>query len=215
MAHCKLSIIMPLYNRIESEYRLLSKLKSQIDDSGADVEVIVINDGSTEELEYLDSVIHLCREAGFRYVEQDNGGESYARNQGMRLMTGDFFIFLDCDDDIVDDYIENLSGEMDKSYDLVAFKWKYMESGETGAWHDKPIVNWNVWSYLFNSRYFKDTEFDENMNVASDYFYLEKYAKDARVKYTDKMVVIYNAGNPQSLSNRFARGEIKARKEEE
>ena len=85
------SVIVPTYNRAEW---IGATLRSVLTQSQPALEVIVIDDGSTDAT---DTVV-----AGFappvRYVRQDNAGVSAARNHGARLATSEMIAFVDSDD---------------------------------------------------------------------------------------------------------------------
>lgn len=85
------SVIVPTYNRAR-QCRL--SVESVLNQSYSNVEVLVIDDGSTDdteaEISNLDSRV--------RYIKQENGGVTVARNTGLRAATGDFIAFLDSDD---------------------------------------------------------------------------------------------------------------------
>jgi glycosyltransferase involved in cell wall biosynthesis len=88
------SIIMPVYN---IETCLPSALESVIAQTYTNIEVILVDDGSS------DSSASICRQysqkyAGIRYVRQERGGVSAARNRGIRETAGEYLIFLDSDD---------------------------------------------------------------------------------------------------------------------
>ena len=216
----RVSIIITLYNRLEMCTRLLFKLQEQIEKAKAKdkVQVVVINDGSTEEKEWLKPVENLCKEYGFLYHYQKNGGEAAARNAGIDYSTGEYFTYLDCDDDIVPEYLENILEGTKYSYDAVAYKWVYKDDGAEGEWHEKPLVNWNVWSWIYKTEKFKPYRFDTNRIIASDYFWLEEVFKknpNMSICYADdRRTIIYNSNNPNNLTNRFARGEVEANREE-
>ena len=85
------SIIIPTYNRAGL---ITETLKSVFAQTYKDYEVIVIDDGSTDNTEevlapYMDRI---------RYIRQENAGVSVARNRGMLAATGEFIAFLDSDD---------------------------------------------------------------------------------------------------------------------
>jgi glycosyltransferase involved in cell wall biosynthesis len=216
----RVSIIITLYNRLEMCLRLLYKLEEQIEKNHAEdqVQVIVLNDGSTEEQVFLKPIEYVCDKFGFEYHYQENAGEAAARNAGKNLSKGDYFTYLDCDDDMVPEYLQNILESMKYGYDAVAYKWVYRDTGEVGVWHDRPLVNWNVWSWIYKTSQFQSYDFDTNRIIASDYFWLEECFKDRpylKVCYADdKKTIIYNADNKDNLSNRFARGEVKANREE-
>ncbi len=89
---CKVSVIIPTYNRAEM---VGEAVQSALNQSYPHVEVIVVDDGSTDGTEEL-----VRREFGdrIRYLYQENSGRSRARNRGIEAATGDAFIFLDSDD---------------------------------------------------------------------------------------------------------------------
>ena len=98
------SIIVPIYN---SDNYLDRCLKSILCQTYINLEIILINDGST------DTSLNICKE----YIEKDsrvilidkiNEGVSIARNTGIQKSTGDYIAFLDADDWIAPNYIEHL-----------------------------------------------------------------------------------------------------------
>lgn len=220
MENCRLSIIITLYNRLEMCTRLLFKLQEQIEKNNAKdkVQVIVVNDGSTEEQEWLKPIKGLCDEFGFEYHYQKNGGEAAARNKGKDLSKGLYFTYVDCDDDITPEYLANVLEGANYDWDAVAYKWIYKDTGAECDWHERPLVNWNVWSWIYKTSEFQYYDFDIKRIIASDYFWLEDAFKDRpnlKVCYADdRRTIIYNSNNPNNLTNRFSRGEVKANREE-
>jgi glycosyltransferase involved in cell wall biosynthesis len=89
------SVVIPAYNR--ARY-LPATVESALAQEGADVEVIVVDDGSTDDTE---SVIERHKKEWgerFRYIWQENAERCAARNHGLRLARGEFVAFLDSDD---------------------------------------------------------------------------------------------------------------------
>jgi len=85
------SVIIPTYNRAKD---CLSSVRSVLGQTYANVEIIVIDDGSTDETsESLFSFDHRIK-----YIRQENSGVSAARNTGLAAATGDYIAFLDSDD---------------------------------------------------------------------------------------------------------------------
>ena len=215
----KVSIIIPIYNRLELGLRLIEKLHKQLQEANRldYTQVICINDGSTEELEFEGKIEDTCKAYGFEYYKQENVGGAATCNKGIEKVTGDYFTFIDCDDDIVPEYVKNIFSELGDMEHLVAYKWYFKEPRVLGEWHDRPYVNWNVWSYLFRSDYFRQFKFDENINVGWDYDFVHRSIganPGIYIRYNpNKALVIYNEQNPKSITNRFHRGEIKVRKD--
>lgn len=99
------SVIITCYNY--GEY-VEESIRSVWDQTYKNVELIVINDGSTDDS---DQVIRaLTIERGFRYIAQDNAGIIVTRNKGMSLAKGDFVMQLDADDWLDKTYIEKCVG---------------------------------------------------------------------------------------------------------
>jgi hypothetical protein len=88
------SVIIPTYNTA----RYLSEaLESVMDQTYKDIEVIVIDDGSTDDTREIVQLYRM-RDRRIRYCLQDNSGPSAARNRGMREANGTYIAFLDADD---------------------------------------------------------------------------------------------------------------------
>ena len=96
------SIIMPVYNK---EQYILNSLKSVINQSFKDWELIIINDGSTDGS--LD-IINSLHDNRIRTYTIENHGVSYARNYGLAKAHGKYITFLDADDYIDKDFLQNI-----------------------------------------------------------------------------------------------------------
>lgn len=92
----KLSVIIPVYN--VEEY-LEECVNSVFHQSYADLEIILVNDGSTDDSGILVDAL-AQRDKRVRAVHKENAGLGAARNTGISVATGDFFTFLDSDDAI-------------------------------------------------------------------------------------------------------------------
>jgi glycosyltransferase involved in cell wall biosynthesis len=87
----KVSVIIPTYNR--ANY-IAAAIQSVLDQTLRDVEVVVVDDGSTD-----DTAERLAPVAGkLNYVRTGNQGPARARNEGMRRATGEYIAYLDSDD---------------------------------------------------------------------------------------------------------------------
>lgn len=107
----KISVIIPVYN--VQDY--LSKcLESVVNQSYANLEIILVDDGST------DSSGVICdewveKDSRIRVVHKENGGISEARNVGLRIATGEYIAFVDSDDIIHSKMYELLLQAMDQN----------------------------------------------------------------------------------------------------
>ena len=100
-SHPLVSIILPVYNQAPF---LSTCIESVIDQNWGNWELIIINDGSTDESE---RIILSYKDPRIRYIHQENRGVSSARNAGLQAMGGDFFCFLDSDDQLPAESIDS------------------------------------------------------------------------------------------------------------
>jgi glycosyltransferase involved in cell wall biosynthesis len=93
------SVIIPAYNKAQLTVKTVESVLAQ---TYPHLEIIVVDDGSTDDtrlaLKFFDQRI--------RYVYKKNGGACSARNEGIRLATGNFMAFIDCDDLYVPEKLE-------------------------------------------------------------------------------------------------------------
>lgn len=104
------SVIVPIYN---SEKYLERCLESIIKQSYSDIEIILVNDGSTDNsgaiCQYYGSL-----DSRITIINQENQGVSAARNCGMSFTRGKYILFCDSDDKIADKYIECLVNQIEE-----------------------------------------------------------------------------------------------------
>lgn len=101
----KISIIIPVYNL---EQCLEECLQSVINQTYPNLEIILINDGSTDNSLEICSRYKKIDNRRIAIVNIKNHGVSYARNLGLKLATGSFISFIDGDDIVEEDFIETL-----------------------------------------------------------------------------------------------------------
>lgn len=107
------SIISPCYNGEHYVDRLLGSIMAQ---SYNNLEVIIVNDGSTDNTkDVVLSYMQRCESKGIKlvYLEQDNQGQSAAINKALPIFTGDYIAFVDSDDILTNDAIEKKVAYMD------------------------------------------------------------------------------------------------------
>ena len=96
------SVIIPVYNK---DKFVAKTLKSVLNQSFIDFEIIVVNDGSTDESEH---VILNLRDKRIRYFSKKNEGVAAARNFGIEKATADYICFLDADDYWFPNFLETM-----------------------------------------------------------------------------------------------------------
>ena len=177
------SIITPVYNAAK---RLSCCLESICSQTFADLQIVLVDDGSTDETPAI------CEEASRHdaricVVRQDNAGPAAARNAGLDAATGEWIAFVDADDRIEPCYIETLlSLAQSKRADIVASDCMFFEHGITrrfgmtvpnriydsreklwGAFLSDELA-WSLWAKLYRAELFDGMRFDAEDYIAED-----------------------------------------------
>ncbi|MGO5070048.1 glycosyltransferase family 2 protein [Roseburia faecis] len=186
------SVIVPVYNTEKYIERCLKSLKEQ---TYKNIEVILIDDGST------DNTLHVCEkykreDRRFSFTTKTNTGVSDTRNIGIEKAKGKYVVFVDSDDYVENDYIETLVQGME-SYDvqMACVEYKII-SGNNQKLHRymEKDVCMNAESainclgdqrffqgYLWNKIFVKDIilnnnlTFDTNIRLCEDMLFCLKY----------------------------------------
>lgn len=183
------SIIIPVYN---TEKYLRQCLDSVVNQTLKDIEIICVNDGST------DNSLNILKE----YKEKDNRikvfnvenhGVSYARNLGLNHVSGEYVVFIDSDDYVNDVFIEELyNNELETFSDLV-FSGRILKNKDDkiiSKWIPKKEISYNpindyddftqwhtVVEKLFKYDIIKQNRlyFDETLCYGEDSLFLTQY----------------------------------------
>lgn len=111
------SIIIPVYN---SEKYIQRCINSIINQSYKNIEIIVIDDGSSDSSVDIISN-YLCKDSRIKLYSQKNSGPSVARNYGLSMASGKYITFCDSDDYLEYNYIEQLTKSIEElDVDIVA-----------------------------------------------------------------------------------------------
>lgn len=105
----KYSIIVPAYN---TEKYIDKCLKSIFSNTYKNFEVIIVNDGSTDKTEDIINK-YIKKYDNIIYIKQKNMGLSLARNNGVKKATGDYLLFIDSDDYVEKNLLENINKNID------------------------------------------------------------------------------------------------------
>lgn len=174
----KLSIIVPVYN-VEKYIRpcIESIFRQGLDD--ADFEVIIVNDGTKDRsMEIISSII--SQHKNITVINQENQGLSVARNNGIKKAIGNYILFVDSDDLIVDHCLPFfLEKAIPSNADLIVADFKRMEDYEIDLLYKKPLSIQN------NSKVHEKTGltlFMEDLNPRECYVWRTIYRRDFLIK---------------------------------
>lgn len=183
----KLSIIIPTYNRNESLLRLLQILKKQIT---KEVEVIVVDDHSDNELEF---------PKWFKYIRlnENSGGASIPRNVGLDNAKGEYIVFIDSDDTVKPNYIETILDKTKEDWDYCYISWEC--STHKIIIKDNP-PKWNccVWNCIYKRELIGNTRFNPELVIAEDYDFNKRVRKGKKANITE-ILYYYEQFSPDSL----------------
>ena len=199
----RVSVIIPSYN---AEAFLPDAVKSVLHQSWRELELIIVNDGSTDATMSLAE--QLSQDDGrVKIVDKPNGGLSSARNAGIAAASGDAICFLDADDVFLPDKVERQVQFLDQfpGCDLVYSDYYIGDIALTPIWlesvrpamakMDEYLLYRNGFAPLcplLRSRLVAATgEFDETLRAAEDWDYWIRAAQHGRFCYLPGAVGVY------------------------
>lgn len=122
-----ISVIVPIYNVERELDRCVRSIRSQ---THRELEIILVDDGSP------DGCPAMCdryaeEDSRIRVIHKENGGQSSARNAGLRMATGEFVMYVDSDDYIEPDSCQRLLAAMQADVDIVVGSFREEKDGQT------------------------------------------------------------------------------------
>ena len=202
----RLSIIIPYYNTQEMTAELLSVLVPQINN---ETEIILIDDGSEKPFMFS------LRYDRVEYIRKENGGVSSARNRGLDEATGEYIVFIDSDDLVSEDYIEQIFKAIESNPDTVYISWRSIDRrlGKVIMSEKDEFNPWNrcVWNRVFKREWLNGLRFNEEMQVAEDDDFLKRLPEAKSKTYIAKPIYYYRSGRDGSLTDRARKGDFKPR----
>lgn len=176
MDNLKVSVIVPVYNASQYIGKTLDSIIAQDFDS---FEIIVIDDGSTDDsLEIINQCLDGC-EMPHKVIHQENAGVSVARNVGIEESKGDYLAFVDADDHISKNHLSSLyNGKTDFSLTLYAKE----EGGK--------LTSLDTYSQDLISTY-DFIKMELNMQITFNFFqllYRSAIIKDNNIRFTSGTV---------------------------
>ena len=194
----KLSVIVPVYN---TDKYLRKTLDSLVNQTFKDLEIIIVNDGSTDgSKDIIDE--YAKKYDNVKALHLKNGGVSIARNEGIKKASGKYITFLDSDDYIDLDLYEKMYSKIKKDTDSVEcdFIWEYPNDRRYDVLnrdiHPLLAVRAVVWNRLYkkdiitkNNIYFRKGVYYEDIEFCYEIFpYLKnnEYVNDAYVHYMQR-----------------------------
>ena len=184
-----ISIILPVFNK---ELTIEKCINSILKQSYSNYELIIINDGSTDNS--LDKILKYKNFDNIKILNKSNEGVSKARNFGLKYANGRYVAFIDADDTIEKNYLEDLKRGYDTGADLsiigfneisgrqIVSRSSYNNEFTTNVKVLNHIFDFDgplgyVWNKLWKVQIIKDHNiyFDENIKIAEDLLFNIQY----------------------------------------
>lgn len=114
----KISIIVPIYNVEKYLRKCLESIENQ---TYKNIELILVNDGSTDKSEEIIDE-YIKKYDNIKYIKKENGGLSDSRNCGVKEATGNYICFVDSDDYLDENLFLSLKQYLNQEYDMIKYK---------------------------------------------------------------------------------------------
>lgn len=222
MSRPKVSIIIPVYNKGKYIETVLKTIECQ---SFLDFEVIVVNDGSTDNS--LDILNRFCDRDQFVIISQSNKGVAAARNTGLRYAQGEWIWFIDADDEPNREFLSCVGHLLNnQNIDMIfAPFFKVCSNGRTelvSVQQSERIVTDRLPSIYMNNQYLNgyfgylwcklirksfickcEATFLEGLTLAEDWkFLVSLYSKQPTCVFVDCWAMKYNTEAENSSSEK-------------
>lgn len=208
----KISVVIPTFNRCATLSRAIESVLNQT--LFEQIELIVIDDGSTDETEQL-----MKKFPKVHYHQQAQHGVSHARNTGIRLAKGEWIAFLDSDDAFTPDKIEQqyLALQAEPDYLLCHTDEIWYRHGKRvnpmkkhkkyGGWifqHCLPRCAISPSSVMMHRTLIESVGyFDEQLPACEDYDLWLRITARYPVLYLDKPLTVKYGGHEDQLSKKY------------
>lgn len=212
------SVIVPVYNTGEMVQKTI---KSILDNTYKNVEIIVVDDGSNDITK---EVLKKIKSECVKVYEKENGGPSSARNFGIEKARGEYLIFVDSDDEIKLEFIEKLVKAIRPSENVLAMSGIVFRSeasvkeefiGDFPRKNDEDIKKYILRSLLKDGRMYpvfnkifrseivkKDIRFDEGMRFGEDTKFVLDYVEKCvgKIIFVPEALYIHNMDTKTSIA---------------
>ena len=219
----KVSIIVPVYN----VNKFLSKcLDSLINQTLKDIEIIVVNDGSTDNSQAIIDTYATNHKEIIKAYQKKNGGLSDARNFGLKKATGDFIGFVDSDDFVDIEMFEKLYNRaVETDSDIVVcshnavvlnkdnnIKTSTTHKIQSGYLFGKSIYESHsilaysrsyAWNKLYKREIISSFEFPKGQYYEDSAIVYNILSKARKIEYLPDALYFYVIGRAGAITNSF------------
>lgn len=219
-----ISIIIPVYN---GEKHIKMCINNILKQTYSNIEIIVLNDGSNDKTKEILDNLNIS-DKRLKIVHKENTGVSDTRNLGINISQGEYIIFLDSDDYLTENAIENMMKLINnKDFDMLIYGFKV--KGSKNRFNDsktlrklyeieykkddilKAVISTkdNIFGYVWRALYSKDLlisndiKFPKEIKISEDYmFFVNSINCSENIVIDCNEYYLYNI-NEQSMSIKY------------
>jgi len=201
------SVVIPLYNKAHT---ILNTLGSLLNQTFSDYEVVIVNDGSTDNA--IEIIKNNFKDSRIRIINQENKGVSAARNLGVHESRNELIAFLDGDDELLPEYLYKMKEAIEKFPDAgmyccagflresngteyLRYSKKYKDEIQEINYFENPFFFTHTSSTIIKKSEFNKTDrFPLNMKINEDLVLFCSLALITRVIYCPYPLSVYIRG---------------------
>ena len=222
------SVIVPIYNVQNYLQKCIDSIKAQ---TYKNLEIILVDDGSP------DGCGEICErnkklDSRIKVVHKENGGLSDARNAGMCIATGSYYVFIDSDDFIHKSMIEELvkavsetgadiavcnfknvseddSIDTDKELSCGPYKIFSQDEDKLRAFYGDTCTQFTVaWNKIYPASFFKDIEYPKGKVHEDEFTTYKLLEQSSKVAYIDTPLYYYVSRQSSIMGEKFGKARL-------
>lgn len=213
-----ITVIVPVYN---VEKYLIKCIDSIITQTYKDLEIILVNDGSTDNSGKICDK-YKSKDKRIKVIHKDNGGLSDARNCGLKISNGEYIVFLDSDDWVDENYIKilyNLIKKYDSDMSICDFKKVYNEEEKLNSNYNEMVFS-NIealkqihtekgtqfivaWNKMYKKKLLDGMKYPKGKVHEDEFLTPILLYRSNKIAYTEKELIYYRQREGSIMSNGF------------
>ncbi|MCM6879955.1 glycosyltransferase [Enterococcus faecium] len=213
----KVSIVVPVYN---VEKYLRKCVNSLLVQSHSDIEIILVDDGSTDKSGYICDTLAL-HDSRISVYHKKNSGQSDARNLGLDNANGEWITFVDSDDYVTPDYIEfllNLAIKNQADISIATYTYitprrrKDRGTGEMVVMDAETTIkrmllddgfDMGVWAKMFRKEFFNEHRFPSGKIFEDSLITYQIVANSSKIAFGSKSIYFYVNREDSTVNRQF------------
>lgn len=214
----KISVVVPIYN---VEKYLIKCIDSIINQTYKNLEIILVDDGSPDSSGKIAEDFKI-KDSRIKVIHKENGGLSDARNVGIDNATGKYIVFIDSDDYVEKEFVEELYKALDENIKIaqcgikkvndnfeILEEYGYKESVKKSGsemlkdtyTHKNYLENTVVWNKIYDINLFKNIRFPKGKIHEDEYTTYKLFYGQENIKVINKNLYNYRQA-PDSITGK-------------